>query len=48
MFILDDIKQSSIYVNCLSKHNIFVVDCQLECFLRITYGFDLDKNVILR
>ena len=27
--ILDDTKQSSIYVNCLSKHNMFVVDFQL-------------------
>ena len=44
--ILDNMKQSSIYVNCLSKHNMFVVDFQLE-FL-ITYGFDLKTNVILR
>ena len=30
MSIIDDMKQSSIYVICLSKHNRFVVDCQLE------------------
>ena len=28
--ILDDMKQNSIYVNCMSKHNRFVVDCQLD------------------
>ena len=28
--ILDNMKQSSIYVNCLSKNNRFVVDFQLE------------------
>ena len=32
MSIIDDMKQSSIYVICLSKHNRFVVDCQLEFF----------------
>ena len=26
--IVDDMKQSNIYVNCLSKHNRCVVDCQ--------------------
>ena len=28
--ILDDMKQNSIYVNCMSKHDRFVVDCQLD------------------
>ena len=28
--IIEDIYHSSICVNCLSKHNRFVVDCQLE------------------
>ena len=28
--ILDVMKQSSIYVNYLSKHNRFVVDCQFD------------------
>ena len=28
--IVEDMKHSSIYVNCLSNHNRFVVDCRLE------------------
>ena len=28
--IVKDMKHSSIYVNCLSKHNRCVVDCHLE------------------
>ena len=28
--IVEDMKQSSLYVNCLSKNNRFVVDCHLE------------------
>ena len=30
MSIIDDMKYSNIYVKCLSKHNRFVVDCQLD------------------
>ena len=30
VFIVENIKHSSIYVNCLSKHNRCVVYCQLD------------------
>ena len=40
--IVEDMKHSRLYVNCLSKHIVIWSYC-----LRIIYWFDSNKNVIL-
>ena len=45
--IVEDMNQSNIYVNYLSKYNRFIFDCQLDLLFTNHLWIRFKKNVIL-